>query len=372
MIDRSDSSDRGRLDAVRRGLREHGAVVAVFGLSSNLRYLTGFTDEPGERALLLLVAAEGEVWMVVPELYVAEVTAHSPPATVLPWADGDDPMRIVRRIADGLRERTGRVLVDDALWAAFLLPLQAAFGGRAFGLTSDVMTSLRACKATDEVAAMRRAGGIADRALESALSEPIVGLTELQLAGRLEAAMLARGANGIAFETLVASGPNGALPHHRAGARTIEPGDVVILDYGCRVDGYCSDITRTVACGPASPRVEAVHDAVLRAHDAAIERAAIGTPAEAVDRAAREVLTAAGYGPNFVHRTGHGVGLDIHESPYIVEGNRKNLQAGMAFSVEPGAYFAEEFGVRIEDVVVVGENGAVSMTMAPRELRRVD
>ncbi len=362
---------RSRLAALQRAMNGAGLGPAVIGLSENLRYLTGFTDEPGERALFLLVPAEGEASMVIPELYADEVEAHAPPASIHQWSDGEDPMAIVRRLADGVRGK-GSVLVDDTLWAAFLLPLQKAFAGRRFGLASEVMAPLRACKERDEIEAMRRAGGFADRALESALSEPIAGSTERELAGRLETAMLACGADGIAFETLVASGPNAALPHHRAGARRIGRGDVVVLDYGCRVDGYCSDITRTVVCGAPGPKVEAVHDAVLRAHDAAVARARIGAPAEAVDRAAREVLTAAGYGPNFVHRTGHGIGLDVHEPPYIVEGNGEKLEAGMAFSVEPGAYFAGEFGVRIEDVVVVGEGGPVSMTEAPRELRSVD
>ena len=174
-------------------------------------------------------------------------------------------MEIVREVAAGLGGTAGRVLVDDTLWAAFLLPIREAFADRTFGLASEVVVQLRMCKAPDEVAAMRRAGEIADRAFEDALAEPIEGSTELQLAGRLEAAMLYSGANAVAFETLVASGSNSALPHYRAGARRIEPGDVVILDYGCRVDGYCSDISRTIVCGEPSPEAEQVHDAVRQA-----------------------------------------------------------------------------------------------------------
>ncbi len=360
-----------RIAAVQRGLEASGGAAAVFGLSTNLRYLAGFTDEPGERALLLIVPRSGEPTMVVPALYVDQVKLHRPPAEIRGWADGDNPMEIVREVAAGLGGTAGRVLVDDTLWAAFLLPIREAFADRTFGLASEVVVQLRMCKAPDEVAAMRRAGEIADRAFEDALAEPIEGSTELQLAGRLEAAMLYSGANAVAFETLVASGSNSALPHYRAGARRIEPGDVVILDYGCRVDGYCSDISRTIVCGEPSPEAEQVHDAVRRAHWAARERVGVGVRAEAVDAAARDVLVAAGYGDRFVHRTGHGVGLDVHEPPYIVGGNSEALESGMAFSIEPGAYFVGDFGIRIEDVVVVGASGAVPMTEAPQDLKRV-
>ena len=371
MSTKRDSACGTRIAAVQKGLETNGAAVAVFGLSTNLRYLMGFTDEPGERALLLIVPVSGEPTMVVPALYVDQVDALQPPAAIRSWADGEDPMDVVREIAEELTGSTGRVLVDDTLWAMFVLPIRQAFPGRSFGLASEVVTSLRMRKAAGEVAAMRRAGEIADLAFEDALAEPVAGCTESELAGRLEAAMLAHGAESVAFETLVASGPNSALPHYRAGTRRIEDGDIVILDYGCRVDGYCSDISRTVVCGRPSAEMERVHDAVRRAHWAARKRVAVGVPAEEVDAAARDVLTAAGYGDRFVHRTGHGIGLDVHEPPYIVAGNGERLKEGMAFSIEPGAYFGGDFGVRIEDVVVVGESGAAPMTEAPQALRRV-
>jgi len=360
-----------RIAAVQSGLEKAGAAGAVFGLSSSLRYLVGFSDEPGERALLLVVPHSGEPTMIVPALYVDQVEGIDPPATIKSWADGEDPMSIVRELAEKMTGSSGRVLVDDTLWAMFLLPIREAFRDRAFGLASEVVTPLRMCKTEDEVAAMRRAGQIADRAFENAVAEPVAGCTELELAGRLEAAMLAHGADGIAFETLVASGTNSALPHYRAGGRRVEEGDIVILDYGCRVDGYCSDISRTIVCGEPTAEMEQVHDAVRRGHWAARERVAVGIRAEEVDAAARDTLTSAGYGDRFVHRTGHGIGLDVHEPPYIVAGNNEILKAGMAFSIEPGAYLTGSFGVRIEDVVVVGKNGALAMTNAPQELRRV-
>lgn len=371
-MSRSDAAPhQGRMACVQQGLRERGFAAAVFGLTSNLRYLTGFVDEPGERALLLILPSRGEATMVVPKLYADEVQLHRPAASIHVWQDGDDPMEIVREVAEGLTSLEGGVLLDDTLWASFVLPIQRAFDGRSFESASKVVGAVRIRKAPEEIAAMKRAGEIADRALEEALEDPIVGATESELARRLESAMLDGDAEGIGFETLVASGPNGALPHYRAGSRRIEPGDVVILDYGCRVDGYCSDMTRSVVCGEPTETVMRAYDTVQKAYWAAREAVTPGVEAEKIDDAARAVFETAGIGRNFLHRTGHGIGLDVHEPPYIVQGNQELLQTGMAFSIEPGAYFAGEFGIRLEDVVIVGEGGAVPMTEAPRNLRRV-
>lgn len=360
-----------RMDAVRRGLVSIDAAAAVLGLSSNLRYLTGFSDEPGERLLLLIVPSEGEGTLIVPELYADQIKTHSPAAALWLWSDGEDPWKLVREVAQQLSPLSGKLLLDDSLWAMFALPVQDAFSERAGGLVSDVMEGLRERKDEGEIAAMRRAGEIADAAYAAVTAERISALTEIDLASRLESEMLAGGADGIAFQTLVASGPNSALPHYRAGTRRIQSGDVVILDFGCRVNGYCSDMTRTVVCGDSDKKLRRIHEAVRRAHEAAREKVRSGVGAQEIDAAARNVLTDAGYGANFTHRTGHGIGLDVHESPYIVEGNEQRLDLGMAFSIEPGAYFTGAYGVRIEDIVVVTEEGAEAMTHAPHELRRV-
>lgn len=367
----SPSTAMKRMDAVRHGLVRVDAAAAIFGLSANLRYLTGFSDEPGERLLCLIVRREGEPTIVVPQLYAGQVRAHVSGIAMRVWADGENPEAILADAARDLTSQTGRILLDDSLWATFVLSVQDAFCGREFGLASEVTTELRMRKDEDEISSMRRAGQIADQAYLAATSEAVVGLAEIELAARLEAEMFNAGAEGAAFETLVASGPNSALPHHRAGTRRIESGDVVILDFGCRIGGYCSDISRTVVCGEPRDDVQAAHDAVRRAHAAARDAVRVKATAESVDRSARDVLSGEGYGDQFTHRTGHGIGLDVHEPPYIVEGNGQRLDVGMAFSIEPGAYFAGAYGVRIEDVVVVTEEGARAMTHAPHELRRV-
>lgn len=368
----ASSAAQKRMEAVRRGLASVDAAAAIFGLSSNLRYLTGFADEPGERLLCLVVGRAGTATAVVPQLYADQVRSHVSGVAMRVWADGEDPAAIMADVAGEFANEPGRILLDDSLWASFTLPIQRTFRGRTFGLVSEVTAKLRMRKDEDEISSMLRAGEIADQAYLAVTSETISGLTEIELAGRLEAEMLRAGAEGVAFETLVASGPNSALPHYRAGTRRIGAGDVVILDFGCRVGGYCSDISRTIVCGEAQDGLREAHDAVRRAHAAARESVRATATAESVDRSARGVLVEAGYGENFTHRTGHGIGLDVHEPPYIVDGNELRLEEGMTFSIEPGTYFQGAYGVRVEDVVVVTGEGARAMTHAPHELRCVE
>jgi Xaa-Pro aminopeptidase len=295
----------------------------------------------------------------------------SPFEDVRIWKDADDPGELLERTIADLGIRAGRVLVDDTMWATFLLALKEALPRADFGLASQVMVPLRLRKTSDEIDHMAQAGTIADEAFEKVLQLKVSGMSELELASSLEEAMREKGAEKVAFETLVASGSNGALPHHRAGKRTIEPGDAVILDFGCRRHGYCSDMTRTICCGEPSTEIQAVYEIVERAQEKAVQAAKPGVEAQTIDRIAREEISRAGHGDQFIHRTGHGIGLDVHEAPYIVEGNDLVLHEGMAFSVEPGVYIPGRFGIRIEDVVVVTETGTRAMTSSIRALQVV-
>jgi Xaa-Pro aminopeptidase len=359
-----------RLRAAQVEVGRQGASLLAVGLSSAMKYLTGFSDEPGERLLLLLVPAEGDALFVVPQLYEAQTRKASGRTDVVAWSDGDGA-------AGALSEALGRlapqgcVLVDDGLWASSLLPIQKALPQCQFASAGSVLAELRMRKDSDEVALLERAGACADAAFAGILDAGFEGSTELELAAQLEEAMVEAGAEEPAFKTLVASGPNSALPHYRAGDRRVCRGDVVILDFGCRVGGYCSDISRTVVCGQPSEEVRRVHAAVKEAQRLAVAAVRPGQRACDIDRTAREYLASEDLGRQFIHRTGHGVGLDIHEHPYIAEGNSLPLREGMTFSIEPGVYFPDRFGVRIEDVVVVTESGARAMTAATHELRVV-
>ena len=360
-----------RIARAQAQMRTTDVDLMVLSLGSNLKYLTGFSDEPGERLLLLLVPREGDPVFLVPELYEDQVRRASRIGNLRVWKDEDDPRTLLGQTIASLGVGKGDVAVDDSMWATFLLELQTVLPKATFSGASRILVPLRMEKSASEVRAMEEAGAIADQAFEEILTHKVSGTSELELARVLQDSMLAHGADAVAFETLIASGPNSALPHHRAGRRTIAPGDVVILDYGCRVRGYCSDVSRTVVCQTASDEIREVHAIVQEAQEEAVRKVKPGVEAEAVDRAARAVISRAGHGERFVHRTGHGIGLDVHEPPYIVKGNHLKLREGMTFSVEPGIYLRRDWGIRIEDVVVVTDTGARPMTRSTHEQRVV-
>jgi Xaa-Pro aminopeptidase len=362
-------SSRERTAACQERLRAGDAEAVVLFPGPNLAYLTGIEEEPGERHLLLFVA-ENAVALVVPELYADQLSdVWIPPESRIEWSDDDDPTEAIERVVDDLGIGRGRILVDDRMWARFTQDLRAAMPGAEFGLASEVLGDLRIRKDESELSAMRTAADVADEVSEAvrAMGESAVGLTERELAREIERRMAEAGGEEPAFGTIVAAGENGALPHHHHGDREIREGDPVVLDFGTRVEGYPSDQTRTVVlAGDPPDGFEDAFSAVREAQRAAIDAAEPGVTAEAIDRTARELLEDRGYGENFVHRTGHGVGLEVHEEPYVVAGNDRELEPGMVFSVEPGVYLQDEFGIRIEDLLVVTEDGAERLNHSDR------
>ncbi|WP_232688309.1 M24 family metallopeptidase [Halobacterium zhouii] len=341
-------------------LRDRDAAGAVLFPSPNCYYLTGFQETPSERHLLLFVPADGNPAFVAPEMYDEQLREASWVSDVRLWADGDDPVELVREVGSDLGVASGELLLDPTMWAQFTQDLRDAFPDAGWGLADEVIGPLRVRKDDTELAALRRAADAADAAVRDvrALGEDAIGMTETELADHVEDRLEANGGTGTSFETIVGSGPNGAKPHHHRTDREIQRGEPVVLDFGTRVDEYPSDQTRTVVfAGDPPEEYEAVHETVREAQQAAVDTVEPGVAAEDVDAAARDVIERAGYGEQFTHRTGHGVGLDVHEEPYVVEGNERELEPGMVFSVEPGVYLSGEFGVRIEDLVIVTEDG---------------
>ena len=364
----SDSAFERRTRACQRALGEANADAVVLFPSSNCYYLSGFTDEPMERHLLLFVAEDG-VAFVVPDLYAADVRAESWVADVRSWSDGEDPLDHVREIAGAFDLEGGELLVDDSMWARFTQDLERALPDATWGLASEVLDPLRLRKDEIEIAALREAGRRSDAVCEAirGMGGDAIGRTESDLAREIEDRLADQGCSGPSFEVIVGSGPNGSKPHHRHGDREIGIGDPVVFDFGGIVDRYPGDQTRTVVfAGDPPDGFEERYRAVREALDAGVEAVAPGAEARAVDRATRAVIEDAGFGEEFVHRTGHGVGLDVHEPPYIVEGNALELEPGMVFSVEPGVYPAGKFGVRVEDLVVVTEDGCERLNDSPR------
>jgi Xaa-Pro aminopeptidase len=353
-----------------------GAGIAglVVTPSADLVYLVGYDAVLLERLTALVVPANADAVLIVPELERprATTTPAGELVSIETWPDGGDPYELVRRILAGTGAgETGEVAVSDHMFAAHLLNLQRALPGPGFIPGSTVLSDLRARKEPGEIELLRRAARSADETFGKVTALGLSGKRELDVAASLDQSLVATGHDQALFH-IVGSGPNAASPHHDSGDRRIQAGEMVVMDFGGRLEGYCSDVTRTVSVGEPDAEAMEVHAIVREAQEAAFAAVRPGVPGEEVDRVARRVITQAGYGDAFIHRTGHGIGLDEHEDPYIVEGNEEPLEQGMCFSIEPGVYLQGRFGVRIEDIVTVTEDGAESLNNAPRELLVVE
>ncbi len=352
---RNDSAEPYRERRERAAAACAGAGVAALLVSpgSDLAYLAGYRMHPTERLTCLVLGADGVATLVLPALEEPRAKVSAPDLELVTWEETDDPYR---RAADRVRAG-GAIGLADQMWAAFVLRLQPLLAGREFRPASSVLRRLRMRKDEREIASLRAVAAQADRAFARIRERAFAGRAEREVGADLADALREEGHETVAF-TIVASGPNGASPHHETGTRAIAEGDAVVLDFGGTYEGYYSDITRTVHVGTAvDAEIQRVHDVVRRAQEAGYEAARAGAPAESVDAASRKIIADAGYGRSFVHRTGHGIGLDGHEHPYLVSGNREPLEEGMAFSIEPGIYLEGRFGVRIEDVAFIAPDG---------------
>jgi len=336
---------------------------AIISPGTNLYYLTGLAvHEAGERLTLLIVNPDGEYRLLAPGLY--ENVVRNFPATF--WRDGENPIDKLAWILGEFEMYSGKLLVEDTMRADWLIKVMR-LGSFEFHPLSSLVRELRMRKDRREVEMMGHAAKAADRVFDEILSWDLVGMRERELALKIELAIREL-SDGISFEPIVASGENGANPHHEPGERRLRKGDMVILDYGARWKGYCSDITRTIALGHPNGRLIEVYDVVREAQERAYKAAREGVLARDVDSAAREVIAGAGYSEYFPHRTGHGLGLDVHEEPYIGPDGEVVLENGMTFTIEPGIYVPGLGGVRIEDDVVVRDGRGKRLTRAEREL----
>lgn len=358
----------GRLARARRAAEEEALDAVLVTPSADLSYLLGYDAMQLERLTVLLIRSGQDPLLVVPELERprAAATPAGGLAEIVSWRDEDGPYRTLSRyLHDG-----GKLAVTDRMLASHLLGLQTEFSRSDFVSASPVLSGLRSRKDSGEIDLLVRAASGADRAFERISRERFEGRTEREIAEALEGYLREFGHDSVGF-AIVGSGPNGASPHHVPGDRVIQSGDLVVLDFGGRVDGYCSDTTRTVSVGEPTTEATAVHEIVRRAQEEAFQAVRPGVAAQKIDRTARRVIEDAGFGDAFIHRTGHGIGLEEHEEPYIVGGNDQELEPGMCFSIEPGIYLERRFGVRIEDIVVVTEDGGRSLNNTPRDLALV-
>lgn len=359
-----------RLERVQGELQQQGIDCLALVPGNNLLYMTGANFHLMERPTTLLIPAKGQPVMVLPALESLKLELPGLKAAQgFSYQDGTDPAEAYRNAFAVLPE-IHRIAVEHLTMRVLELRLVQRFVPAAEVVDGGpVMSSLRVRKDAAEIAAMKQAISISERALTEVLAWLRPGMSEREIASRLMVRQIELGGAGeLPFEPILLSGPNSALPHGTPGERKVQSGDVLLFDFGIRSGGYCSDITRTFFVGEASEEARGVYEAVRRANEAARLAARPGLPCQELDRIARKVIVDAGYGEYFTHRLGHGLGMDGHEHPYMVEGNEQLLEVGMTFTIEPGIYIPGLAGVRIEDDVVITETGAESLTTFPREL----
>jgi len=361
-----------RIERARKRAAEAGLDVLLITPGANLRYLTGYDALPLERLTCLVIAVDGDPLLVVPELErpAAEASlASGLGIELLDWPETGDPYAM---IASRLPASARRVGLDDHMWAEKVIRFREALPGAEQALAGSVLCELRMRKSRAEIDALRRAADAIDRVHAAMGSWLLPGRTEREVGRDIADAIIAEGHVRVDF-VIVGSGPHGASPHHELSDRVIEPGKPVVVDIGGTTqDGYCSDETRVYALGEPPAAFLRYYEVLRRAQEAACAAVRPGVACEQIDRVARDAIGEAGYGEHFVHRTGHGIGLETHEHPYIVSGNGAPLEPGMAFSIEPGIYLPGRHGARVEDILVCTDSGAERLNQRPRELAVLD
>jgi Xaa-Pro aminopeptidase len=372
-----------RLATAQTALANDAVAAMLVGVGPELEWLAGYAAVGHERLNLLVVPVRGPVSFLGPRLELA-AAAQAPglaggDVRLETWEETEDPYpRVTRLLPELAAAPVGapRVLLSDGLRAAFVLGLQKVLPDVSWGLASRVLGPLRRSKDAEELALMRSAAEAADRVIEAILAGPLLGRTEADVAAEVRRRLVDEGHDTADF-AIVASGPNSASPHHEAGPRVIGPGEPLLLDIGGRRAGYCSDTTRTAwlagaGGAPPDPGFAAIHRLVEEAQ--AMARAAVrpGLTYAALDGVARDVIDAGDHGEHFLHRLGHGIGLEVHEEPYVVSSNMDALRIGDTFSIEPGIYLEGRYGVRIEDVMVVTPDGGTALNTTERGLRIIE
>lgn len=349
-------------------MRSLDVDAVLVSVGKDMPYLSGYTAMPLERVTMLVITQERPAHLVIPRLEAMRVTPHPDVFDIVPWDETDDPIAVIAHLCGAAKV----LAVGDQMWARFLVELHQQMPHIELRRAVDLVGDLRIVKDDAEIAALRAAGAAVDRIaarLQTGAIE-LIGRTEAQVSAELAALVIAEGHQKVNF-AIVAAGENAASPHHHPGERVIGKNEIVLCDFGGTMDGYCSDITRCVYTGPVPGEVAEAYDVLHEAQQAAFDAATVGTPCQEVDRVARRIISDAGFGEYFVHRTGHGIGLEEHEDPYMVEGNLTALAAGHAFSIEPGIYVPDKWGMRLEDIVVATADGPQRMNLVDRALHEV-
>lgn len=337
----------------------------LLSVGHDLPYLTGYYAMPLERLTMLVVTQDLAPTLIVPRLEAPRVTPYDDVFKIVSWGESENPVAIVAKHLGGAT----RIAIGDQMWARFLVELMSFVPGASFSRAVDVIGLMRMTKDADEIAALKAAGAAADRvAMQLQAGEiGLVGRTEAQVSTDISSRLITEGHDVVNF-AIVAAGENAASPHHHPGPRVINRGEIVLCDFGGTMNGYCSDITRCVFVGEPTSEITRAYSVLHTAHSAGVAAGVVGASCESVDAAARKVIDDAGFGDLFIHRTGHGIGMEAHEEPYMVSGNKRQIVAGHAFSVEPGIYLPGKWGMRLEDIVVATDNGPILMNNVDHSL----
>lgn len=359
-----------RFDRVRAAMAEQGVDALLLSVGPELPWLTGYEAMPLERLTMLVLTRRGDATLLIPRLEAPRVVPRPDVFELLPWGETDDPVALVAKLASGARTAA----IGDTTWARFLVELIDHMPGVRFVRGSTITSPLRSVKDAYEIERLRRAAEAVDRIAADLQAGriPLVGRTEAEVSADLSRRIIDEGHHRVNF-AIVAAGENAASPHHEAGSRVIREGEIVLCDFGGTMlgddgVGYCSDITRCVHIGEPPAELADAYAVLLDAQQAAVRGAVVGTPCEEVDAIARRRITEGGYGESFIHRTGHGIGVEEHEDPYIVEGNTTPLVPGHAFSIEPGIYVPGRWGMRLEDIVVATADGPDALNTVDHSL----
>ncbi|MGM0602429.1 MAG: M24 family metallopeptidase [Bacillota bacterium] len=357
-----------KIDKLAEVMKENDVDFLIIGADTDLEYFARINSWAGERFKGLVIGNNGKHFYISPELYYEETReVLGKEEDIYQWGDGEGFLKAVREADKKYDLRNKVIAVNQAVTAVEMLEMKEELNSE-FISGQDFVSQIRMIKDENERKYLKKAGAIADKAAADIVEFIKPGITERDIKEKIKELLLEHGGESLSFETIVASGPNSSKPHYNSDKRVIEEQDVIVLDFGCKYKGYCSDMSRTVFVGEPTEEMKKVYEIVLKANRKAEEIANSGSTAEEVDLAARNIIEEAGYGENFINRTGHGIGRAVHESPFIKTGNKLKLKDGMAFSVEPGIYIPGKFGMRVEDIILIEDGKGQKLNNYNKEM----